>query len=1162
MRRLLFVLTIAITIPGLATLTGAQCLEPIGSWGFGPTEGAHGNGSIAAFGSGRMLRIARIADPANPTIAASLEMPGMVSHVQIEGSWAYVAAGSGGFVVVDVSSPNHPEIAAVFETEDRMRGMVVAGDLAFLGDGFRGLVIVDVSDPAAPVELSALALDGNVEDIAVFGSLAFLAESYTGLRVVDVSDPSNPVSVAVIDELDHSRRIAVADDGMTAYLTNYFEGFHVIDISDHTAPEIVGFVEVPSYTIDVETNGDFLYVANRENGLRVFDLAAPQAPVEVQQVDRDGENQSVAIHGDLAYLGNYTAGLRLVDVSDPREAEEVGFIDGTPESKGVAIQGGIAYVAGGNQQTILDLARPDLPAQSSSTDFNGYVRRAAVDGRYVYAAGDYRGLRVIDIADPEHPEEVGFVEADTAYDVVKDGHLVYLSCSAAGIRVVDVSDPTAPTVIGTLEGFRAGFINIAGGVLYVPEYNVGVHVVDVTDPTSPFVHDTMDVTKPLGRPAVNGDLLYIADSTQGVKVFDSINPLTPVELSTISGARFGFGMAAVGELLFVATIYDGAFVFDVSDPSAPVELATGELATLAEGDVDSEGNLVAVAEISGGLEIFDLAECSAASPSADFTWRPSDPEAGRSVQLTDTSIGAVATRQWSFGDGATSTVRNPQHIWSEAGDYQVTLTVGGPYGSRTVSRTLTVNPRSGGVPPITDPGDYAYVIAAAAHAQGLENTEWVTDAVLHNPGASPAQAYVWLMEQGRNNIGAEGTAVSVEAGGSVMIDDIVLSVFGENDGSGAILVGSDQPLLVTSRTYNDAATGTYGQFIRGRPVSSAVGRGDSVRLVQLTRSTTFRTNLGVANPTESNVRVDVSLRDSDGVEIGSTVLTVPPFGYLQRTDILGADVDDAIAVVSSATDSAAYFPYASVVDNRTGDPMMVEPIDPATQVVIAAAAHVAGLEDTDWRTDLEICNAGASPVEVELDLLRSNQNNTNPSSALIDLGGMTCDRLEDVLDATFGYEGSAALGVRSKLGEVVVSSRTFNTTDAGTYGQCLPAFPEDDALTVGREGRIVQLAQSLASASGFRTNIGFVNRAPFPVNVDVDLMDGTGASLGTLTIPLQGFEHRQINRIFRQVTAAAVNNGIAVVSTSSAGGSFVAYASVVDNASGDPVYIPALEIGD
>ncbi len=1142
---------------------GAQCGEPIGDWGYGPTLSADGNGALAAFGSGRVLQVALVSDPASPMLVGSVGLGGLIETVVVDGSLVYAAVSQGGLAIVDISSPNHPEIVGTWETEGSVRGIALGDDLAYIADRGAGLVIIDVSDPTEPITLATLDIGGRFTDVALHGSLAFVADYRDGLRVIDVADPANPMLVSSVEELDDSEKIAVSDDGMMVYLTDFFEGFHAINVSDHLAPEVVGFVEVTSYALDLETSGQYLYLSNRGYGLRIYDLADPAVPFEVRQVDHDGSAHGVSIHGDLAYLANYEAGLRVVDIASPPDAEETGFIDGTGESKGVSIGGGLAYVASGNEQTILDLARPDLPDESSTTVFDGYVMRAVVDGRFVYAAGDYGGLRVIDIRNPAQPEETGFVDTFNATDVVKDGDLLYASCdNNNGIRVVDVSVPSAPTVIGALEGFWAGFINVSGDVLYAPEYNVGVHIVDVTDPTSPSVYDTMDVTDPIGRPAINGDLLFIANAGDGVRIFDISDPRTPVELGLIPEATYGFGMAAIGHLLFIADIYNGAFVFDVSHPAAPTELASTPLGTVAEGDVSSEGNLVAVAEVEGGLEFFDLGECSTESPTADFNWRPENPEAGRSVRLTDTSIGAVATRDWDFGDGAASNQRNPSHVWAEPGDYEVTLTVSGPYGSEAATRTVTIEPRIGGVPPITDPGDFSYVMAAAAHAQGLANTQWVTDAVLHNPGSTPAQAHVWFMKQGQDNTGAEGVAVPVAAGASVLVEDIVLSMFGENDTSGAILVGSDQPLLVTSRTYNDAASGTYGQFIPGRDTTTGVVEKESVNLVQLTRSEIFRTNLGVANPSSVAIQVAVSLRNAQGVEINTRSLAVPPFGFLQRTDILGIDADDAFAVVSSPTEGALFFPYASVVDNRTGDPMMVEPIVADDEVVVAASAHVSGLEDTDWRTDLEVCNFQGSQVDYRINLLRTDQSNGSPSFVTMTIDGTSCTRVEDVLDTSFSYEGSAALEIRSSSSALVVSSRTFNSTSAGTYGQCLPGFPEGDVLEAGQQGRITQLAQSNTTSTGFRTNIGFVNRSSSPTTVDVDLRTATGTSLGTLSVPLQPYEHRQINRIFRQVTAGTVTNGIAIVSTQNAGGSFVAYASVVDNASGDPVYIPAMVVED
>ena len=45
------------------------------------------------------------------------------------------------------------------------------------------------------------------------------------------------------------------------------------------------------------------------------------------------------------------------------------------------------------------------------------------------------------------------------------------------------------------------------------------------------------------------------------------------------------------------------------------------------------------------------------------------------------------TSLWSFGDGLTSTLMNPSHIYEAAGAYSVTLTVSGPGGTDALTRT-------------------------------------------------------------------------------------------------------------------------------------------------------------------------------------------------------------------------------------------------------------------------------------------------------------------------------------------------------------------------------------------------------------------------------------------------------------------------------------------
>jgi len=55
------------------------------------------------------------------------------------------------------------------------------------------------------------------------------------------------------------------------------------------------------------------------------------------------------------------------------------------------------------------------------------------------------------------------------------------------------------------------------------------------------------------------------------------------------------------------------------------------------------------------------------------------------VQFTSTSTGTITQYSWSFGDGGTSTVRNPSYTYSKPGTYTVSLAVTGSGGSNTAT---------------------------------------------------------------------------------------------------------------------------------------------------------------------------------------------------------------------------------------------------------------------------------------------------------------------------------------------------------------------------------------------------------------------------------------------------------------------------------------------
>jgi PKD repeat protein len=68
-------------------------------------------------------------------------------------------------------------------------------------------------------------------------------------------------------------------------------------------------------------------------------------------------------------------------------------------------------------------------------------------------------------------------------------------------------------------------------------------------------------------------------------------------------------------------------------------------------------------------------------PVASFTATPDTGAAPLTVVFADTSTGTVSHWYWEFGDGSTSQLQNPTHIYASDGTYTVSLWVSGAGGS-------------------------------------------------------------------------------------------------------------------------------------------------------------------------------------------------------------------------------------------------------------------------------------------------------------------------------------------------------------------------------------------------------------------------------------------------------------------------------------------------
>ena len=1146
--------------PGLdATVAATACPERVGHWPYGPSEAVAIDGDTAFFGVGTVLRVADVSSPTEPVVLSEVRLGDVILDMAISGDLLIAAVSGSGVAAVDISDPVNPVLLDTLFLDGTASAVAVADGHAFIG-GY-SLWVVDLSSPSNMILTGELE-DLYIRDLAVSGNLAVLAAS-GAFYTVNISNPSSPTLLGThTDDLD--RPVSVDVSGDHAYLMEMHDDIVVLDISNPNNPSIVNRIDPDSgqYT-RLHVNADRLYLGREYSSeFWIYGLGDPATPVELWNGSVGfGSNFDFATDGTTLFSARGSDGLGIIDVTMPTAPESLGGSNAESSTRLVELWDSYAVtVLGSRRLVIFDMSDPAHPVELSrlsGVNPNDIVVR---DGYAFVVGGSASGLSIIEMTDPTAPVITATIDAPGSH-VALTGDLAVIGGSSSDVlRVIDIGDPYAPVEVATVDADYANRVAASGPAVYVPENNAGLHIFDVTVPSTPVEVGFIAMPDIGNNAMAAGDgLLAVDDRGNGIRIYDLSNPLQPIETAFYTGLTRYSSFSISDHFLLVGGVYAdrGLHVLDLSDPTDPVHLGDAPLIWSFPTDTAALGGLALVAEEDAGFEIFDFGACALGTVAADFGWTPAQPWIGLTVEFTDASGGGVTAWSWTFGDGGTSTESDPSHIYTSAGSYSVELSVTGPTGTDSVSKSITVAQDPPETPPIEEAGSRQWILPAAAHSPGAHGTNWVSDVVIHNIGSQTASVNVYFLKAAQSNSGAIGRLIEIPGGTSIALDDIVLDRFGWSNASGAILIGSETTLRIASRTYNDASSGTYGQFIPGLSVAAAAATGEEVRLIQLTRGDTFRTNIGWANPGATSVNLAIDLVNAQGASIGSHQALIPPFGYGQANDILPGNVDDAMAVVSSNTPGAKFFVYASVVDNSTGDPILILESDSATDLYIPASAHVQGLAGTDWRTDLEIANSNAQAVQCTIDLLKTGFDNSTPKFAIVSVPANGNVRVRDVLDAMLDHDGSAALRLRSDGRKISATSSTYNNTADGTYGQFISGTISDKAVVPTRSGMMIQLSQSAGNTDGYRTNLGLLNTTGIQVEVVIELFDSDGTSLGSGSTVLMPFEHRQINRIFREVTSAAVTNGVAKVSTTTPKGAFLAYASVVDNRSGDPVYIPA-----
>jgi hypothetical protein len=316
----------------------------------------------------------------------------------------------------------------------------------------------------------------------------------------------------------------------------------------------------------------------------------------------------------------------------------------------------------------------------------------------------------------------------------------------------------------------------------------------------------------------------------------------------------------------------------------------------------------------------------------------------------------------------------------------------------------------------------------------------------------------------------------------------------------------------------------------------------------------------VVNVGDASAAVLVRLHASSGAPLGELRFTLAAGAWRQLTRVFEAVGVPAsphayAEVVGEGAGAGRLAVYASLVDNTTGDPTYLAAQwagGAGGEVLVPVAAHNSGQAGTQWMTDVALLNwRGSAGAVCGLDFLAEGVSNA-PSPAGSQAYALGADAnlyLADVVASVYGESNrKGALAVSSAQG-VGCWSRTYNGGGAGTYGQDMPGLAVAEHRVAGSDrGLLIGLEEG----GGFRTNLGLVNTSTETCAVTVELWSETGARLGALTRTLLPRSMEQVAAPF--AAYGGVVDGRATV-TSDHG--VIAYASVVDNATGDATTVLA-----
>lgn len=399
---------------------------------------------------------------------------------------------------------------------------------------------------------------------------------------------------------------------------------------------------------------------------------------------------------------------------------------------------------------------------------------------------------------------------------------------------------------------------------------------------------------------------------------------------------------------------------------------------------------------------------------------------------------------------------------------------------------------------------------------------------------------------------------TLRPGQSISYADLLSQAFGASSDTFGVAVvevepGSQSP-IVTSRTFNDSPSGTFGQYIPGVQIPAAgAGRTFLQTIHGLGGDDTSRSNVGILNLSTTDLQATITVLDPAGVRKGNDVyVSVAPQSLAQVGAVnVAADAGTMPVFSAEIYSTGTYAAYASKLDSKTSDPIYIpSTMEGKTAQWIDGVAATIGDGGTFFRSSLVLNNRHVSSSSSVTVSFTPWGTSTPSASQTFNLASRETKFYRDVLNELFGMSGGVGTLSITSTRPVVAWARTYSDQgSSGTFGQFIPGFGSSDLI--GSKGAVLL---GLSDNAEFRTNGALINRSDSDQAVTVSVWGADGVKINEKPYTVPANRSLVVLRILNDIGAPGVANVYLKIVPATANAIY-AWASSVDNQSTDQTFI-------